>query len=87
MDRVIRNAKRYLGNDVQILPSTRKDKKFMVLKPNGSWSHFGSSFHQDFTQHGDVDRQRSYLKRSAGIKSNWNDKYNANNLSREILWR
>jgi len=87
MDRVLKNAKRYLGKDVDILPSTRKGKKFMVMKPNGSWVHFGSSLYQDFTQHNDVDRQRSYLNRSAGIKSKWNDKYNANNLSREILWR
>jgi hypothetical protein len=88
MEQVIYNAKKYLGNNVTILPSTRKDKKFMVLKPNGTWIHFGAVGYEDFTQHGDKKRQASYLKRSAGIKGDWKkDKYSANQLSREILWR
>lgn len=88
MDRVIYNAKKYLGNNVDILPSTRRGKKYMVLKPSGSWVHFGSSEYQDFTQHGDVDRQRKYLLRSGAIKGDWKEnKYSPNNLAREILWR
>ena len=33
MNQVLKNAKSYLGNDVIILPSTRKNKKFMVIDP------------------------------------------------------
>jgi hypothetical protein len=88
MERVISNAHSYLGKNTSILPSTRKDKKFMVMKPNGTWVHFGAVGYEDFTQHKDVNRQQRYLKRSAGIKGDWKkDKYSSNNLSREILWR
>ena len=41
MDQVIKNAKLYLGNDVTILPSTRKNKKFMVLNPENKYVHLG----------------------------------------------
>jgi hypothetical protein len=88
MNQVLANVNRYLGHDAVISPSTRKDKKLMVMKPNGEWVHFGSRNYEDFTQHGDKKRQASYLKRSAGIKGDWKkDKYSPNNLSREILWR
>ena len=41
MDQVIKNAKSYLGNDVIILPSTRKNTKFMIMKPDNKYVHFG----------------------------------------------
>lgn len=88
MNHFLANVNRYLGRDAIISPSTRKDKKFMVMKPNGEWVHFGAVGYEDFTQHGDRNRQKKYLKRSAGIKGDWKkDKYSANNLAREILWR
>jgi hypothetical protein len=88
MNRVLQNAKDYLGNDVQILPSTRKDSKFMVRKPSGSWVHFGAKGYDDFTQHNDPERQRLYLLRSGSIRGDWRqNKYSPNNLSRNILWR
>jgi hypothetical protein len=31
--------------------------------------HFGDSSMQDYTQHGDAARRKSYLARSAGIKN------------------
>lgn len=89
MDRVIRNAKKYLGDDVVILPSTRTNKKYMVMDPTtGGYIHFGDKRYEDFTQHHNLVRQRNYLARSYGIRGDWKkDKYSANNLSREILWR
>ena len=88
MNHVLSNVKNYLGKDGMIFPSTRKDKKFMVMKPTGEWVHFGAVGYQDFTQHKNKERQQRYLKRRAGIKGDWKkDKYSANNLSREILWR
>ena len=51
MDQVIKNAKLFLGNDVTILPSTRKNKKFMVLNPENKYVHFGDNRYEDFTQH------------------------------------
>lgn len=88
MERVINNAKKYLGNDVVISKSTRKNKKFMVLKPDGTNVHFGDTRYEDFTQHKDKERQENYLARTSEIKGDWRkDKYSANNLSRSILWR
>ena len=41
MNQVLKNAKSYLGNDVIILPSTRKNKKFMIMNPENKYVHFG----------------------------------------------
>ena len=88
MNQVIKNAKSYLGNDVIILPSTRKNKKFMIMNPDNKYVHFGDKRYEDFTQHKNKDRQQNYLKRSSNIKSNWkNNKYSPNNLSMNILWK
>jgi hypothetical protein len=53
--------------------------------------HFGYSKMQDFTQHKDEKRRKSYLARSAGIrdksgKLTANDKNSANYWSRKVLW-
>jgi hypothetical protein len=41
--------------------STRKDKKWMVIGPDGTTIHFGQEGYQDFTDHGDERRRASYL--------------------------
>ena len=88
MNQVLKNAKSYLGNDVIILPSTRKNKKFMIMKPDNKYVHFGDKRYEDFTQHKNKDRQQNYLKISSNIKGNWkNNKYSPNNLSMNILWK
>ncbi len=88
MNQVIKNAKSYLGNDVIILPSTRKNKKFMIMNPENKYVHFGDKRYEDFTQHKNKDRKQNYLKRSSNIKGNWkNNKYSPNNLSMNILWK
>jgi len=87
--KVYRNAKLYLGDDVNIEISTRKDKKYMIEKPDGKWVHFGS-FNppmEDYTKHEDEYRRMNYLLRSSNIRGNWkNDLYSPNNLSINILW-
>ena len=86
---VLKKAKKYLGHEVNITISTRKDKKYMIEKPNGRWVHFGS-FNppmEDFTYHKNNIRRMNYLNRSSNIKGDWKlDKYSPNNLSRNILW-
>jgi hypothetical protein len=82
------NAYDYLGKNVKLIPSTRKDKKFMIVKPDGSKVHFGQMGAKDFTITGDENKKNAYLARSGKIIGNWkNDKYSPNNLSREILWK
>ena len=81
-------AKNYLGKNVMIKLSNRSNKKYMVLNPNtNKWIHFGQIGYEDFTKHHDLKRRENYLKRTENIIGNWkNDKYSANNLSRNILW-
>tara|TARA_B100001939_G_scaffold175295_1_gene150924 strand:+ start:1431 stop:1676 length:246 start_codon:yes stop_codon:yes gene_type:complete len=71
--------------------SERKNKKFKVLTPNGNIIHFGQKGYEDFTQHKDEKRRKSYCKRSAGIKDKSgkltkNNKESANYYSRKFLW-
>ena len=47
MNQVLKNAKSYLGNDVIILPSTRKNKKFMIMNPDNKYVHFGDKRYED----------------------------------------
>jgi hypothetical protein len=84
-----KNAVKYLGKSVVLKPSTKKDKKFMVLNPvTNKFIHFGQLGFEDFTKHQDLKRQKSYLNRTGNMRGDWKaDKYSANNLAREILWR
>jgi len=75
-------------------PSKAKGKKksvYIMKDGKKRLIHFGDSNMQDFTQHGDEKRRKSYLARSAGIKDkNGNltkdDKNSKNYWSRKILW-
>jgi len=87
---VYQKARKYLGKDVIIQPSTNKNKKYMVYDPNTeNWVHFGTMKPpmEDFTKHQDEKRRQRYLARATKIKGDWKDnKYSANNLSINILW-
>jgi hypothetical protein len=84
---VIKKAKSYLGSDVKIKTSTRKNKKFMVENPKGKMVHFGAKGYDDFTKHKDDTRRQNYLSRATKIKGDWKkDKYSPNNLAINILW-
>ena len=74
--------------------SSKAGKKGMVyVMKDGSKKliHFGLSSMQDYTQHKDKDRKKSYCARSGGItdktgKLTKNNKNSANYWSRKILW-
>jgi hypothetical protein len=84
---VYRLASKYLGKKAKIGLSTRKNKKYMVTRPDGKIVHFGQMGYQDFTRHKDKTRRKNYLTRSSKIRGNWkSDKYSANNLSINLLW-
>ena len=86
-DEVLKKAKQYLGDAVEIHFSSRKGKKYMVRNPDGKWIHFGALGYEDFTKHKDEKRRDNYLKRATKIRGNWKDtKYSPNNLSINILW-
>ena len=82
-----RKTREYLGDDVELFISPRKDKKYRVYDPNGKAVDFGQMTFEDFTKHRDEKRRINYLKRASNIKGNWrNNPYSPNNLSMNILW-
>lgn len=87
-NKVVDNAIKYLGNDVIIDVSNRKDKKYMVYNPQSEkWVHFGQMNYEDFTKHNDLNRRNRYLNRAMNIRGDWkDDKYSPNNLSIHLLW-
>jgi hypothetical protein len=84
---VRKNADKYLGKDIPIYLSNKKDKKYMVQDPKGKLVHFGQLNYEDYTKHQDEKRRKNYLTRTANMRGDWKDnKYSPNNLSRNILW-
>jgi TFIIF-interacting CTD phosphatase-like protein len=75
-------------------PSKAKNKKFSVYVMKDKKKkliHFGDSNSEDYRQHKDKERRRSYLSRSAGIRDKQgnltaNNKNSSNYWSRKILW-
>ncbi len=83
----LQNAKLYLGQDVELLRSTRKDKKYMIEDDKGKLIHFGQMGYEDYTKHKNEIRRQNYLKRATKIKGDWKEnKYSPNNLAINILW-
>ena len=82
-----KKAREYLGDDVELLISPRKDKKYRVYDPSGKPVDFGQMDYEDYTKHKDEERRERYLKRARNIKGNWrSNPYSPNNLSINILW-
>ena len=68
-------------------PSTRKNKKYMILNDENKYIHFGDSRYMDYTVHNDLERRKRYLSRASKIRGEWKkDKYSPNNLSQNLLW-
>ncbi len=64
--------------------STRKNKKYMVKKPDGKMIHFGEIGYQDFTGHQDEKRRENFKKRNKkwATAEKWTPAW----LSYHILW-
>ena len=90
-ERVATNLKKFFKNEKVIpnlLISSRKNKKYMVINSDGTRCHFGDINYSDFTKHQDKDRQLKYLTRANAIRGNWkNDRFSPNNLSINLLWQ
>lgn len=84
-ERIILNAYKYGGEDVVVKPSTRKNKKVMLLNPlTNKWVHFGMKGYSDFTETQDKKKQLSFRQRNA----RWKDaeKYSPAWGAYYILW-
>lgn len=80
-------AFKYLNKNAILYLSNRKDKKYMVLDPEGKGVHFGNINYEDFTKHENMLRRKNYLRRATNIKGDWREtKYSPNNLAIHILW-
>jgi len=75
--------------------SDRPGKKMMVYVRNSQGGtmlkHFGDSNMEDFTQHKDEKRRKSYLARAKGIRDKngnltWKDKNTSNYWAIRVLW-
>lgn len=70
------------------------DSKKIVLAKKGDdvkLVSYGLRGYEDFTQHGDSERRKNYLTRSAGIRNKAgnltkDDKFSANYWARKDLW-
>ena len=83
-DKVKKNLEKYYGKDVEIYLSTRKNKKYVVVSPDGKKIHFGDVNYFDYTKHLDKDRQKSFFNRN----HKWKDAkpFTASHLSYYLLW-
>jgi len=81
-------AYKYLGKTAKLYPSNNPDKKYKIFdSKNNKWVNFGQIGYEDFTKHKDKKRRKNYLTRTKYMRGNWkNNRYSANNLSRNILW-
>ena len=73
-----------LGISEKIEKSSRKSKKFMV-RYRGNLIHFGASGYQDFLDHKDPERRKSYLRRARGIRDG-NGKLTHRNRAKANFW-
>ena len=81
-------AYKYLGKTAKLYPALNKEKKYSIYDPkNEKWVNFGQIGYEDYTKHHDKKRRKNYLTRTKSMRGNWkNNRYSANNLSRNILW-
>jgi hypothetical protein len=81
-------AFKYLGKTAKLYPARNSKKKYSIYdNKNGKWINFGQIGYEDYTKHHDKTRRRNYLTRTKSMRGDWkNNKYSANNLSRNILW-
>ena len=92
---VLKRAKIFYGDNVELLPSTRKTKKYMIKnKFTNKYVHFGAMGYMDYTKYIKIfdlktanEHRSRYLKRALNIKGNWeNNPYAPNYLSMLLLW-
>lgn len=75
----------FLGKDIPIYYSTRKDKKYMIINPDTHKRvYFGQMGYEDFTKHLDYNRRHQFRQRNASWASA--PKYSPAWLSYYLLW-
>lgn len=81
-DAVNKKAKQLLGTGVNV--STRVDKKYMIMSPDGKMIHFGMWGSEDYTKHKNKLRREHFQKRNK--KWATSPKWSPSFLSYYLLW-
>jgi len=81
---VLKQLKKYYGDDVDLYLSSSKNKKYMVFNEDGKKIHFESIIHEDYTKHKDKKRRQNFRNRNRKWKDA--DKYTPAHLSYYLLW-
>jgi len=84
---VLKQLKKYYGDEVDLYLSSSKNKKYMMFDEKGKKIHFGDLRFLDYTKHKDKQSRDNYLKRASNIKGNWKQNpFSPNILSIILLW-
>lgn len=70
---------------VEIVPSSRADKRLMALFDSGVKVHFGLRGGSTFIDHHDEVKKENYIKRHR-VNEDWSRPDSAGTLSRYVLW-
>ena len=81
---VLKQLKKYYGDDIDLYLSTSKNKKYMIFDEDGKKLHFGDLRYSDYTKHKDEKRRQSFRIRNRRWKDA--DKYTPAHLSYYLLW-
>ena len=81
---VLKQLKKYYGNDVDLYLSSSKNKKYMIFNEDGKKIHFGDLRYADYTKTKDKQRRENFRNRN----KRWADadKYTPAHLSFYLLW-
>ena len=81
---VLKQLKKYYGDEVDLYLSSSNNKKYMVFDEEGKKVHFGDLRYFDYTKHKDKKTRESFRIRNKRWKDA--DKYAPSNLSCYLLW-
>jgi hypothetical protein len=85
---VQKNADDYFDFKIKVKESNKKNKKYKIITEDGKIVHFGDINYKDYTKTQNEEKKKNYLKRAKNINGDWiNDKFSANNLAINLLWR
>ena len=81
---VLKQLKKYYGDDVDLYLSSSKNKKYMVFNEDGKKVHFGDLRSSDWTKHKDKQKRNNFRNRNR----RWADavKFTPPHLSYYLQW-
>ena len=81
---VLKQLKKYYGNEVDLYLSSSKNKKYMVFNEDGKKVHLGDLRFADYTKTKDKQKRENFRTRNKKWKDA--DKYTPAHLSYYLLW-